>query len=189
MLNSGQYFLPKLYLRYADDIFAVFPDDTSCSKFLDLLNAERKNIKFTLEHASEAIPFLDVEIKLTDSGLDTWVWRKPTHTNPLLNFFAFCPLKWKSGFILCLLNRAKQICSKDILFQQEIAKLKTMFKANGYPNKFFEKILHQFLKSNKNQSSDSTQASQSPYEYFITTPYLGKDLQQFVKQFSKIMNN
>ena len=56
---------------------------------------KHKNMKFTVKHAFETIPFLDVEIKLTDSGLDTWVWRKPTHTNLLLNFNAFCPLKWK----------------------------------------------------------------------------------------------
>ena len=152
------YFLPKLYLRYVDRISAVFPDDESCTKFLDLLNAQHKNIKFTVEHASETIPFLDVEIKLTDSGVDTWVWRKPTNTNLLLNFNAFCPLKWKSGLILCLLNRAEQICSSDTLFREETVKLKTIFKANDYPRKFFDKILQQFLKSDKKQASDSTRA-------------------------------
>ena len=79
--SSGFDFLPKLYLHYVDDIFAVFFYDESCTKFLNLLNAQHKNIKFTVEHASETIPFLDVEIKLTDSGVDTWVWRKPTNTN------------------------------------------------------------------------------------------------------------
>ena len=180
VLSSGLYFLPKLYLRYVDDIFAVFPDDKSCTSFLDLLNFQHKNIKFTAELAAETIPFLNVEIKLNDSGLDTWVWRKPTHTNLLLNFNAFCPLKWKSGLILCFLNRAKLICSNISLFQQESEKLKTMFKANDYPGRFFDKILQQFLKSDKNQSSNSTQPPQSAYEYAISLPYLGKASQRFV---------
>ena len=188
VLSSGLHFLPKLYLRYVDDIFAVFPDDKSCTSFLNLLNSQHKNIKFTAEHAAETIPFLDVEIKLNDSGLDTWVWRKPTHTNLLLNFNAFCPLKWKSGLILCFLNRAKLICSNISLFEQEIEKLKTMFKANDYPGRFFDKILQQFLKSDKNQSSNSTQPSQSAYEYPISLPYLGKASQRFVNQFSKTIN-
>ena len=166
--------LAKLYLRYVDVIFAVFPDDKSCTSFLDLLNSQHKNIEFAAEHAAETIPFLDVEIKLNDSGLDTWVSRKPTHTNLLLNFNAFCPLKWKSGLILRFLNRAKLICSNISLFEQEIEKLKTMFKANDYPGRFFDKILQQFLKSDKNQSSNSTQPSQSAYEYPISLPYLGK---------------
>ena len=29
---------PKLYLRYIDDIFALFDDDQSCTKFLEKLN-------------------------------------------------------------------------------------------------------------------------------------------------------
>ena len=33
-----------------------------------------------------------------------------THTGLLLNFDALCPLKWKSGLILCLLNPAKDVC-------------------------------------------------------------------------------
>ena len=153
-----------------------------------MLNSQHKNIKFTAEHAAETIPFLDVEIKLNDSGLDTWVWRKPTHTNLLLNFNAFCPLKWKSRLILCFLNRAKLICSNISSFEKEIQKLKTMFKANDYPGRFFDKILQQFLKSDENQSSNSTQPSQSAHEFPISLPYLGKASQRFVNQFSKIIN-
>ena len=93
--------------------------------------------------------------------------------------------KWKSGLILCFLNRAKLICSNISLFEQEIEKLKTMLKANDYPGRFFDKILQQFLKSDKNQSSNSTQPSQSAYEYPISLPYLGKISQRFVNQFSK----
>ena len=93
LLETNSNFNPKLFLRYVDDIFAVFDDNNSCSKFLNVLNSQHKNIKFTVEHASDTIPFLDVEIKLTESGVDTWVWRKPTYTNLLLNFNAICPLR------------------------------------------------------------------------------------------------
>ena len=40
---------PKLYLRYIDDIFTIFDDDQSCTKFLEKLNTQHPNIKFTLE--------------------------------------------------------------------------------------------------------------------------------------------
>ena len=192
LLNSNLNFQPKLYLRYVDDIFAVFNNDTSCSKFLDLLNSQHKSIKFTVEHASETIPFLDVEIKLNHSGIDTWIWKKPTHTNLLLNFNAFCPLKWKSGLILCLLNRAKRICSNNTLFQKEAENMKAMFKANGYPSKFFDKLLQQFQsQNNSNQSSVDTDqtSSSSTHEYPIVIPYFGKDSRRFVNKFSKIIRN
>ena len=90
---------------------------------------------------------------------------------------------------MCLLNRAKQICSSDALFREETVKLKTIFKANDYPRKVFDKILLQFLKSDEKQASDSTQTSQSAYEYPIVVPYLGKDSRRFVNKFSKIIKD
>ena len=104
---------PKLYLRYIDDIFAIFDNDQSCTKFLEKLNTQHPNIKFTLEQAKSTIPFLDVEIKINLDRFDTWTWRKPSNTGLLLNFNAFCPKIWKKGLILCLLNRAKITCSTD----------------------------------------------------------------------------
>ena len=76
LLNSNLDFLPKLYLRYVDDIFAVCHDDTSCSEFVNLLNFQHQSIKFTVEPDSETIPFLHVEIKLNDSGIDPWFGKK-----------------------------------------------------------------------------------------------------------------
>ena len=38
-----------LYLRYVDDIFAVFETSKSCLKFLDILNSQHKNIKPTVK--------------------------------------------------------------------------------------------------------------------------------------------
>ena len=46
----------------------------------------------------------------------------------------------------------------------------------------------QLLNSDKNQSFNFTQPSQSAYEYPISLPYLGKASQRFVNQFSKIIN-
>ena len=34
---------PKLYLRYVDDIFAIFEEEKSSSKFLEVLNHQHKN--------------------------------------------------------------------------------------------------------------------------------------------------
>ena len=55
--------------------------------------------------------FLDVEIKINPNGFDTWTWRKPTHTGLFLNFCAVCPKARKEGLVLCLLHRAKAVCS------------------------------------------------------------------------------
>ena len=90
LLGKQSDFLPKLYSRYVDDIFAAFDNSNHCTKFLDVLNSQHNNIKFTVELPSDIIPFFDVEIWLNETGIDTWVYRKPTNTNLILNFNALC---------------------------------------------------------------------------------------------------
>ena len=55
---------PTLYLRYVDDIFAIFRQGADIDAFLAKINCSHPNLKFTVEKANETLPFLDVEIKL-----------------------------------------------------------------------------------------------------------------------------
>ena len=55
----------------------------------------------------------------------------------LLNYNANFPKKWKSGLILCLLYRAKLICSDSFLFFNIVGVLGNMFASDGYPLWFF----------------------------------------------------
>ena len=125
---------PKVYFRYVDDIFAIFNNEADSMEFLNRLNSQHKNLQFTMEKSTNTLPFLDMELKIHNNNLQSWIWRKPTHTGVFLNFKAICPLKWKSNLISCKLNRAKNICSNRRLFQIEIKKLRSMFCNNGYPN-------------------------------------------------------
>ena len=97
----------KLYVRYVDDIFAIFEKEKSCSKFFDVLNHQHKNLKFSMENSTGAFPFLNVQININQNTLQTRISRKPTHPRVLLNFNAVYPEQWKTGLILCLSKRAK----------------------------------------------------------------------------------
>ena len=120
---------PKIYFRYVDDVFAVFDDNPAVDSFLNVLDILHNNIKFTVEKSTASIHFLDVDVKVNNDGtFETRVWRKPTHTSGLfLNFNTACPVKQKSGLILCMLHRAKSICSSKNLFFSELKKLKSFF--------------------------------------------------------------
>ena len=76
--------LTKLYVRYIDDVFAVFDDVNACSSFLNILNSQHDNIKFTIEKSTNTLQFLDVDIKISENTVDTSVWRKPTNTGLFL---------------------------------------------------------------------------------------------------------
>ena len=55
-------------LCYVDDIFAVFETNESCLKFLDILNSQHKNIKFTVEYGSELMCFWTYKLRLRRMG-------------------------------------------------------------------------------------------------------------------------
>ena len=172
---------PKLYLRYIDDIFTIFDSDQSCSKFLEKLNTQHSNIKFTLEQAENTILFLDVKIKINLDKFDIWTWRKPCNTGLLFNFNAFCPKIWKKDLILCLLNIAKITCSTDYLFQKEVAYFKNLFYSNGHPIPFFNKILCQF----QNKKSDSK--TEKEFINLFIIRYLGKISKEFGLQIQSLI--
>ena len=77
-----------LYLRYVDDIIAIFRNGSDDTKVLPILNSQYKNIKFTVEHAlnSNTIPFLDTKFEIMDTKFNSWDFRKKKHILDSVNF-------------------------------------------------------------------------------------------------------
>ena len=88
---------PKLYLLYVDDIFVVFPRETNFMKFLNILNSQHKNLQFMYELGNSTLAFLDTNISIVNTDFESWVYRKETNTNVILNESAICPIQWNSG--------------------------------------------------------------------------------------------
>ena len=184
-------YAPSFYNRYIDDICAIFTNNDHIQLFLDFINSLHPNLKFTIEYANDTFPFLNVEMKFNDFSFDSWVYRKPTHTGQMLNFSAMCPDKWKRGLILCMLNIGKRICSTEILFNEEVNKLRKMFQLNGYPVYYFNKVLNQFLNPVLNNSNSDNSDDDSNF-VLIRIPYIGDHsytLSKKLKKFVEDSNN
>ena len=104
----------------------------------------------------------------------------------MVNFDALCSWKWKSGLILCVLNRAKAICSSRLLFQNDVIKLRQMFLSNGYPIWFFNKFLKRFLTVG-NDLSDCERSEINPVVY-LNVPCIGKESRHFVSRLAKLFH-
>ena len=142
---DGIAFAPKFYCRYVDDIFAVFENEEQKQAFFNHLNNLHQNLKFTVEDAvNNILPFLDVKVELGLDGVETSVYRKPTHTGVFLNFKSIAPMQWKNGLIYGMLHRAYLICSSTNLFNKEVDKLRAMFINNSYSVAFFNKVVAKF---------------------------------------------
>ena len=74
-----------LWLRYVDDTFtAVHKDEIDI--FHEHLNRQNADIQFTREVEDNGkIPFLDCLVSRHDNKLQTTIYRKPTHTNIIVN--------------------------------------------------------------------------------------------------------
>ena len=127
---------PKLWLRYVDDTFVVWPHGRdTLQDFLQHLNQQHPSITMETEE-DHKIAFLDVGISRNpDGSLHHNVYRKPTHTDRYLNQRSFHHPSIKSSVNRTLVQRAYNICDKDSL-PKELQHIRTTLKRNGYnPNK------------------------------------------------------
>ena len=81
---------------------------------------------------------------------------------------------------MCLLKRAKTICSDNILYDKEICNLRSIFSKNAYPNWFFENTLQKFEDRQKKTEKDKEEK-----EYLCrigTLLYFGKPSHKVAKR-------
>ena len=101
---------PTIYKRYVDDTFLVFDNKQQAEQFLQYLNSQHNNIRFTFapEENSE-LPFLDVLVNKLHAQTETSVYRKATTTSLGTNFFSLPHLNIK-------LLQLKHYCTEDFPF-------------------------------------------------------------------------
>jgi hypothetical protein len=188
LLSVHKEFHPRLYLRYVDDVFAVFSNDIDFKMFFDKLNTQHNNLRFTFEIGSDSLPFLDTEISIKNGDFESWIYRKKTNTNVLLNNTAICPFKWKVGLMTCLINRAWQICSSRTRFDEEIEKLKAIFQQNGYSGNLFMNKVKLFINGKSNSESQKVVAD-AEMSYLLMIPYVGKPSLIFKRKMTEIVRD
>lgn len=184
--NEPKSFFPKIYYRYVDDTFAVFSDPSDAPKFLELLNKQDPNIKFSMENSvNNSLAFLDTRVSWNGSDFTHEVYRKPTFTGRLLDFHAACPVRWKVGLIKNLIFRAYRLSSSWNIFHDEVSKLHTLLCFNSYPKWWLEKHVRNFLNRNFSHSSIISTEDRDPL--YIRFPYVGKASEMLSSQIFKMM--
>ena len=138
---------------------------------------------FTVERTDGSLPFLDVDVKITeDNTIETCIYRKQTNTDVLLNFDSVAPSAWKKGLIKCLLYRAKSICSSDSLLSKEFTKITNIFLKNGYPDWFLRRVRQKF---ERDMDSEKTDTNDNEWKNILKLPYIGKDTIKFGKRLKR----
>ena len=98
-----------LWLRYVDDTFTVVHKD-EIDNFHDHLNEQNADIQFTKEiEENGKLPLLDCLVSRDNSELRSTVYRKPTHTDRLLDESSYNPTSHKATTIRTLTRRAQLV--------------------------------------------------------------------------------
>ena len=99
------------WLRYVDDTFTTLHKD-EIDDFHEHLNRQNAHIQFTKEIEDNGkIPFLDCLVIRDNNRLQTTVYRKPTHTDRLLDESSYNPSSHKATTIRTLTRRALLVCN------------------------------------------------------------------------------
>ena len=170
----NEYGGPKVlhYRRYVDDIFCMFQKEEHVAPFLEYLNEQHPNIKFSTEKESNGcLPFLDVLIeKSTNFRFETTTFRKSTYTGLLTNFTSFISMTYKIGLIRTLINRATKINSTSEGLKKDFKFIQQTLQKNMYP----QNILKRFISlNNRNENLNQTQKTEENPRIF-KLPFIGR---------------
>ena len=136
---------PKLFLRYLDDIFIIWPHGREAFQiFFETINTHHPSIKLKYTISNSSINFLDTtivkQIVLDKYCLISKVYFKPTDTHELLDKRSFHPRHTFSGVIKSQIMRFKRICTLDKHFEEACKILFDALKLRNYSKRWLRKI-------------------------------------------------
>ena len=155
-----------LWLRYVDDTFTAVHKD-EIDDFHEHLNRQNADIQFTKEiEENGKIPFLDCLVtRDNDNKLSTTVYRKPTHTDRLLDQSSYNPTSHKATTIQTLTRRAQLVCDSPDSLADENNYLNNVFNKNNYNKDFVRRNTY------KNTEPNVTNNNTTPVTT-VTIPYV-----------------
>ena len=180
-------FRPVFYRRYVDDTFLLFRDPSHPQDFLEYINSQHQNMKFTSEiEQNGQLPFLDCMVERHDNQFVTSVYRKQTYTGLGLNYFSHCPFIYKLNSIRTLINRAYCVTSNFTALNREFSFLVEFFFQNGYPKKVVYKCINNFI--SKILHPPPIFATVNKKKMFAPMPYAGKHSEKMGDEVISLVN-
>ena len=119
-----------IHAKYHQITLAVHKD--VIDEFHEHLNRQNADIQLTKEiEENGKIPFLDCLVTRDNNKLKTTIYRKPTHTDRLLDQSSYNPTSHKATTIRTLTRRAQLVCDSPDSLQDETDFLNNVFSENN----------------------------------------------------------
>ena len=152
-----------LWLRYVDDTFTAVHKD-GIDDFHEHRNSQNADIQFTKEiEENGKIPFLDCLVTRDNNKLKTTGYRKPTHTDRLLDQSSYNPTSPNATTIRTLTRRVQLVCDSPDSLQDETDYLINVFSKNNNNTDFVRRNTHGNTDSNTQINSGPVTTATIPY--------------------------
>ena len=126
----GHHLQPFLRKHYLDDVLVIWQHRTDeLNEWIEYLNNCHPTIKFTVEHLTEVLSFLDVNIHINQDMGRIWtdLYSKPTDSHNYLHYQSTHPAHCKKGLPFSQFLRVRHICSWEEDFCKHSLTLKYHF--------------------------------------------------------------
>ena len=160
---------PKFFCLYVDDSYNRGSKEGN-KETLESLRSFDPKLKFTVEVNPDR--FLDTRVDSHHPVVVTGVYRKkgklPNHWSSME------PNRYKRNAILCDLHRAHKIASN---FDEEVTAIKKKFQSAGYPSRFVNSVIDQFVTDNIERiiPTNLFEKEDERPVYRVTIPYCPKN--------------
>ena len=180
--------------RFVDDIFLIFLVTTiQLQSRKDIMNNLHPTIKFTFEHSTQDISFLDMKIHIgADRKLSTTLYRKPTDCAALLHFHSNHSLKCKESIVFSQALRDNLLIADDNILQKELDSLIISLLARKYPLEVITRNISKVLLHSRDTLLYRTpKVSSSRSVLPVVTPYSseGRSFSKSVRDHWHILEN
>lgn len=134
----------RWYGRYIDDLLLVWEgDQTQANQFLNYINDNEFNLRFTMVYNQSEINFLDLTLEGTNGGvINIAPYRKPTATNATLMATSCHPQHVMANIPVGELVRYKRNTTLTKVYQKHQFEVCERLKQRGYSNKIIQSAIH-----------------------------------------------
>lgn len=168
------------YFRYLDDVFLVWRRSLpGLDQIKDTLNSLDPKIKFIFESSDDSvrpnsgIPFLDVELWVSNNKMITDIYNKPTDTFNYLPFSSSHPRHTARNIPYSLARRIKGIVSEEGTITRRMNEMKARLEAKGYPIPIINDGISKAMALSREQIIAGNSRPSEPITvkpiYFVTT--------------------
>ena len=195
MLASSPVNVPlSLWKRFIDDVFLLWTStEEDLNKFVAHINGFHKTIKFTVSSSTTSMPFLDMEISLSQGYLKTDLYCKPTDTHGYLHPRSCHPRHVCRNIPYSQFIRLRRLCSEEETFKKRCEEMSAFFKKRGYKQTDLDKTMEraqQVPRSDALEYRDKANKTQPRPPLIVTNNPANPPLRSWTRELHKtLMDN